>query len=397
MDINNNSKEMRWLNFLHLYQPVNEDAHNIKDATEKSYLRIVRALEEHPEIKFTVNITGCLFLRWEELGFQDLILRIKDLINKKQIELVGSAAYHPLLPLIEEDEIRKQINENEKILRKYLGQDLKLRGFFCPEMAYSKKVGKIIKEQGYDWIILDEISYNGSVGQVDCSKVYLDKNTKLKIIFRSRSDSYNYVPEIVEKSLRRDDIKLMVTATDGELYGLRHEDPTGEFENLLKKENLDTKLFSEYISENDIFKKIKLLNSSWDTTEEEMGKENFYSLWNDKDNDIQQSIWKLANLAYKNYRNNLEDENVYWIRWHLVRGLASCTFWWASAKDFSHVYGPYAWSPDLVERGINELIRSIRAVEDERSRKTKIKSEKLYIKIKQKVWNKHWTYYWKKN
>ena len=106
-------------------------------------------------------------------------------------------------------------------------------------------------------------------------------------------------------------------------------------------------------------------------------------------------MWELANLAYKTADKYKEDKDYHWARWHLTRGLASCTFWWASAKDF-RLFGPISWSPDEIERGANELIRSIRALDDTATRKTKIKAEKLYIKIKKMVWEKHWTYYWKK-
>jgi hypothetical protein len=80
----------------------------------------------------------------------------------------------------------------------------------------------------------------------------------------------------------------------------------------------------------------------------------------------------------------------------MVRGLASCTFWWASAKDFKHNFGPYAWNPDEIERGLEELIRSIRSLENEKLRADKLKAEKIYLKIKAMIWKRHWQYYWKK-
>ena len=112
---------MKWINFLHLYQPMNAEAATIKEATEKSYYRIVRALEEHPDIRFTLNISGCLLIRWDELGLEEIIKRIDNLIKKGQIDLVGTAAYHPLLPLISEEEAKRQIGENKNILKKYFG------------------------------------------------------------------------------------------------------------------------------------------------------------------------------------------------------------------------------------------------------------------------------------
>ena len=63
---------MLWINFLHIYQPVNTDAYIIREATDRSYLRLIRALEEHSDLHFTFNISGCLFLRWKELGYHDI-------------------------------------------------------------------------------------------------------------------------------------------------------------------------------------------------------------------------------------------------------------------------------------------------------------------------------------
>jgi predicted glycosyl hydrolase (DUF1957 family) len=387
---------MLWINFIHLYQPSNADAHIIKEATDFSYYRIVRALEEHPNIKFTLNITGCLVLRWEDMGYHDLIERVKKLISKKQIELVGTASYHPILPLIPEQEAIKQIKNQEKILKKYFGIRSKPKGFFLPEMAYSPKIGKLIKKLGYKWLILDEIAYNGKLGQVDFSKIYRDKTTGLKIIFRSRNLSKSYVPDKLWSYAKKEkDNGLFITATDAELYGLRHIDHTAEFEKLLKYKNLKTLTASEFIEQNKFLEETKLLSSNWESTEKDLKNNLPFALWYDKKNKIQQKLWELTNLVYKTVEKNKKDKNSYWARWFLVRGMASCSYWWASAKDF-RLFGPISWSPDEIERGTNELIRSIRALESEKTRKDKMKAEKLYIKIKQMVWQKHWTYYWKK-
>ncbi|MFH1427926.1 MAG: polysaccharide deacetylase family protein [Patescibacteria group bacterium] len=393
---NKKNNKLTWINFLHLYQPVNVDGHLIKEATEMSYLRLIRGLEEHPNIKFTLNITGCLFLRWEELNYFDLIKRLKNLVKKGQIELVSSAAYHPLLPLIPEKEARKQIKENESILKKYFGKNFKAKGFFLPEMAYSKKIAKLIKKLGYQWIILDEIAYNGKLKQVDYSQVYQDKASGLKIVFRNRQLSKSYVPQTILDLIKKQNYcNPVITATDGELYGLRHNDPTAEFEKLLSSKNLETLTVSKFISSKKAIKELNTIPSSWETTTEELKAGKPYILWYDKENDIQMRIWQFANLVYRTIEEYRNDVNHSWARWHLVRGLASCSFWWASAKDF-RLFGPISWSPDEIERGINELIRAIRALDNSNTRRIKIKAEKLYIKIKQMVWQKHWTYYWKR-
>ncbi len=387
---------MLWLNFLHLYQPVNKDDYVIKEATEKSYLRVVRGLEEHPNIHFTFNITGCLFLRWEDLGYFDLIKRIKKLVQKGRLELTGSAAYHPLLPLIDKKEVKRQIQENEEILKKYLGKDFKLKGFFLPELAYSPEVAKIIKSFGYKWILLDEFAYNGHIGKVDFGQVYIDGFSGLKIIFRSRKFSNNYVPEIILKLLNQkiQTLNTIITATDGELYGLRHNDPDAIFEQTLKRQNLDTLTFSEFIEQHPAKLQIKPITSSWETTKKDLKVKKPFSLWYDPANKIQMKLWELTNFACSLIEKNKKDKNYYWARWHLVRGLASCTFWWASARDFRHVFGPISWGPDEIERGLNEFIRAIRSLDNPYTKQDKLKAEKMCSKIRLMVWTKHWNEYW---
>ncbi len=384
---------MKWINFFHIYQLANADSYIIEEATEESYKRICRALEEHPKIRITMNITGCLVLRWKQLGYGDLVERLKRLVKKGQLELVGSASYHSLLPLIPQKEIKKQIEEDIDILKKNFGHDLKLRGFFFPEMAYGKEAARIVKKMGFEWIILDEISLTGRLGEVDFDQIYSDKSSGLKVVFRSRKYSSCFFPTFIKEN--PEEKGLFITGTDGELYGLRHKDQPGDFEDLLKRKDLETQIISEFIDDGGRPKPADLVPSSWESTEEELKNGNSYYLWYHKGNEIQEKIWELANLAYDIVDKFKKDRNYNWARWHLVRGLASCTFWWASEKDFTPVFGPYAWSPDQVERGTNELVRAIRSLDDVTTRQVKIDAEKLYLDIKHLVWEKHWTYYWK--
>ncbi|MFH1661587.1 MAG: polysaccharide deacetylase family protein [Candidatus Falkowbacteria bacterium] len=395
-----------WINFLHLYQPATVDNETVIEATEKSYTRIIRALIKNPDIKFTLNIAGCLVERWEKLGYEKLIKDIKKLIENNQVELTGSAAYHAFLPLLPKNEAERQIKLNEKILKKYFGENLKLNGFFIPEAAYSKDVAKIIKKLGYKWILLDEISLGEKNNEINYFTKYIDKNSGIFICFRSRDLSKSYVPQTifdiimpranVNKNKLEPKIKnkIAITATDAELYGLRHNDISRTFEKLLEKDKIKTALISEHLNNLKRKKIIKPIASSWESTEEELKKNLPYHLWYNKKNKIQKNLWKLANFAIKSVCAHKDDENYQWARLHLDKGLSSCTFWWASAKDF-RLFGSISWSPDEIERGTNELIRSIRAIENVTARKTKIKAEKLYIKIKTMVWQNHWKYYWK--
>lgn len=386
---------MLWINFLHFYQPVNKEESAIREATEKSFLRVLRGIEENENIKFTLNINACLFLRWDEMGYSTIFTRLKKLLRAGRLELTGNAAYHPLLPLIPKAEQERQIKEAEKIFFKYLGDDWQPKGFFMSEMAYGKDTAKLIKSLGYNWIILDEIAYSGKLKQVDCQKNYFDKASGLQVVFRNRKLSNTYVPESIIRLLEKKSSETVISASDGELYGLRHEDPTAEFEKVLKHPSLETGLLSSYLAEEREKENITITASSWESSEAEVADNTPYLIWQDKDKEIQKRLWKFVNFVYQICEEYRHDRNRRWSRWHLVRGLASCTFWWASEKDFKHNFGPFAWSPDEIERGMNELVRAVRSIDDVASRDQKIEAEKIYLDLKRIIWEKHWKVYWK--
>jgi len=405
---------MLWLNFFHFYQPANAEFYNIRKALDKSYWRLLRLLEEHPDLKMTANVSGCLLERLAEAGEKAFLDRLKFLVKKGRLELTGSAAYHGFLPLLPAAEVIRQIRTNEKILRHHFGKAYKPAGFFLPEMAYTPALASLIKRLGYDWIIVDEIAYSAGLGpRPDFGCIYMDAGSGLKVIFRDRELSAAYPPDKLwpifaklEKEpapktgalAKTDEPKIFITATDAELYGLRHEDPTAELEKIVKLKKLKTLTLSGFIKSRGKKKPVavKLTPSSWESSPREVRDGRPFTLWQDKSNKIQANLWQLADLSLALGEKYKKDKNYYWYAWHLVRGLASCTFWWASGRDFKPVFGPYAWSPDEVERNLEDLIRSVRSFEEPRTKRAKLAAEKYYLKIKKLLWEAHWKKYWQK-
>lgn len=385
---------MTWINFLHFYQPANIEEFYVREALDNSYYRLLKLFQESPDLKTTINISACLLQRLEEMGEIDFINSIKRLYEEGRLEITSSAAYHGLLPLLPEKEIRKQIEESEEVLKRFFGQDFKAKGFFLPEMAYSKKVAKIIKEFSYEWIILDEIS--ASDRRLDFEKPCIDKDSDLKVVFRNRKISRSYPPDYLKNLLDNNKEKeLIISGTDAELYGLRHKDPSGEMEKIAKNDKIKSQSISEYISSAGTeLQKVKLRNSSWESEEIDISQNRGFALWFDKRNKLHRDLWKLAYLSLSLEDKYPNEDNMYWHRWHMVRGLASCTFWWASDNDFSESFGPRAWNPDIVEKGLEDLIRSVRSITDKDSLKDKLKAEKIYLKIKKNLWRKHWLSHW---
>ncbi len=382
---------MLWLNFIHLYQPANSHSERIKEATDKSYLRLTRLLEEHEDLHFTANISACLLERLRDEGYGDLLKRWQKLISAGRLELVGSAAYHAFLPLLPETETIHQIKRQEEITLDILGVNIKGGGFFLPEMAYTPALAKLVKGLGYDWLILDEASLPAD-SLNNTGSAYLDENSKLKVVVRQRDLSNAYAPDLIQGLMEQVDApKLLVTATDAELYGLRHEDPTAELEKMAGLHGLDSETISVFLAKANLVS-AKFRSASWETNWQEDNNQPFF-VWHDRRNRLQLDLWKLVNIVIAAGNKYADDKNFSWYRWHLDRGLASCVFWWASGRDFFHNFGPKAWNPDEVENGLNDLVRAVRSLEDEGSRKEKIIVEKLVADIRWRLWRKHWQKY----
>jgi len=277
-----------------------------------------------------------------EYGYQDFLEQIKDLSQKGQIELVGSAAYHPLLPLLPKTEISRQIRLNEDINQKYFGKSWNPKGFFLPELAYDKKTAQIIQELGYQWIVLDEIAYQGQFGQVLFNKAYKTEN--LKIVFRNRGlsllffgkwlDSIDKFFTSIKKDGRSD--KFLITAFDGENLGHHRKHLADLWAKILKDSNIQNITYSEYL---DILKdgpprEIKPLDSSWATEIKDLQKSIPYPLWSHPKNQLHQYQWQLTNLFLSLIKQAEDNPNYKEIRKILDKALASDQYWWAAIKPF---------------------------------------------------------------
>src|SRR3990167_1120712 len=150
---------MKWANFIHIYQPPAQKEIWIRRITKESYRKLFSGFLTLPKVRLTLNINSILCELLERWGGEDVIDDIRELIKQGKLELTGSAKYHAFLPLLPEEEMERQIRLNEEGLDRYFGGLWEKKGFFSPEMAYSKKVAEVANRMGYKWIIIDELSF----------------------------------------------------------------------------------------------------------------------------------------------------------------------------------------------------------------------------------------------
>ena len=385
---------INWINFLHIYQPPYQEPELVQKIAKESYWPLVNTLKNNKTAKITLNFSGCLLEHLYNIGEEKLLEEFKNLVANKQIELVSSARYHPILPLLPIKEIKRQITLNDQILKQAFDQYYQPTGFFLPEMAYSLKVAKIIKQLGYKWIILDEIAYKGKLGLVDYNKKYKIKNLGLNIVFRNRNLSNTFPPQtMLGYTKKSNPPTYLISATDGEMYGHHHNDWTNLFEKSLRHSQIKTLTVSQYLKALPEKAESTIpISSSWESTPQELEKKIPFALWQDSKNKIHQNLWELRKIAIRAISKSKEiGENYNWARHHLDRGLSSCAWWWAGGKKLG-VFDFITWNPDAIEKGLKELISSIRSLKNV-SKKTKLEAEKYYHLLIKEIWKKHWKKY----
>ena len=364
---------MLWANFLHFYQPPTQKKIWVDRITTEAYRPVLKGLLEHPAARVTFNINGVLLDLWEEFGHKDVIEMVGQLLDKKQIELTGSAKYHPLLPKIPEDEIKRQIELNALTIKKYFGE-YQPQGFFPPEMAYDAVVAKAAKEMGFSWIIAEELS---CPGKVQYDRIYQEQETGVTLFFRERETSYKILSgqlgtgklflDVLGDRLQKNE--YLLTGMDGETFGHHRPGMDRALMELLSLESVPTVLISELPEKFPQVERVEPRPSTWALMEKDLEKKVPFARWDDPDNEIHKMQWELTELAIKAVRDSKDPGKA---REMLDRAIHSDQFWWASARPW--------WSLEMIERGAFELKEAVLATPDA-AEESKRKAQELYYSI----------------
>lgn len=352
--------QLVWANFLHLYQPPTQKPYWVKRVAEESYRKLFQGLVREPQAKVTMNINGVLLELLEQCGFQDIITDIKTLLARGQLELTGSAKFHPLLPFLPTDEIIRQVRLNEETLVRFFGSAWQRRGFFPPEMGFSPELARTVASLGYRWVIVDELSFPRERGPVDYGTIYdVEGLSEFSIFFRERRMSWvilsgqigtgKLLIQSLGSRLKRNE--YLLTAMDGETFG--HHRPGLEqllFE-IYRAQQLPTVLVSDLLSSFP-HQVISPIASTWALMEKDLERQKPFSRWQDEDNEIHKTQWELTRLALETIRlAPTSDPGYAHARELLDRAIHSDQYWWASARPW--------WSIEMIERGAKELYDTI--------------------------------------
>lgn len=351
---------MRWSNFFHIYQPPEWNADIVRRVSAQAYRPLVKILEQHPGLKITLNLTGSLTEQLAALDLDDVLSGFQGLMAKGQIELVGSAMYHPILPLLTADEARREIHLQHELHRRVFGDVYKPEGFYPPEMAFAPWLEPLLLELGYTWVIVDEIAIGGEIGKIDFTHRYTTPGG-LGLVPRNRhmSDFLSFKADIQHadeawKTIAEDarSSRELITAMDGENLGHHRVGVDQLWEKLVTHPEVTTATISEYRKAltTDIVSAIT--PSSWSSQVYEITGNVPFGLWNSPTNPIHKLQWQLTHAVIAAVRRSVNDPNWAAGRLLLDQALTSDKYWWASASPW--------WDVTIVIRETQRLADVIR-------------------------------------
>nr|MDO8087810.1 hypothetical protein [Candidatus Sigynarchaeum springense] len=337
----------------------------MKDINETCYEPLFRMLLDNPDFKCTFNINTVLLDLLMDHGLTRTIDLLKELEAKKQIEIVGSGKFHPILPLIPKQEVLHQIEMQEYDLKKTFPGWTK-DGFFPPEMAISPGIASLVADEGYKWVLSSGIACPSEWAY---DKIYKNSDGNSYLFFRDDviSNEISFKKTSVDFFIEK--LKVLyntqhyiITAQDGETFGHHVKNYEKTFLEKAMRMAIDDKDI-ELVFISDLpahFKaggKVRPVASSWSTSQADLDYNNPYPLWNHPDNPVHRiqfkflkNIFELVYMLEANPGAKPIQETIT-ARYFLDRGLHSCQFWWASATQG-------LWSPNLILRGSELLLRA---------------------------------------
>lgn len=352
--------------FLHAYQPPTQYPEVTLKIAQESYRPLIQSLIDYPQAKVTLNLTASLTEQLVNEQEDELLNKIGYLVNQGQIELTETAAYHPLLTMIPDQEIIRQSEVNNYINRKAIGEEVyQPRGYFLPEMVYERRVVEAIAKMGYEWVILDESAFPSATAVQKSeeehfqlhigNRIYKLNKVPLSVYFRNRPISLMiaFNDELTIKELTQSLAKhfligqeyYVVLAMDAETFGHHNPSNLDLLNEIFQHPNFDLVTISEISTFGFDEQEIEPVRSTWGVTLEDENQKRTFPRWDNPSNPVHQLQWELYNLAlsFSNHQNPEPDL--------LDRALHSDQFWWAS-------YNP-CWHPGLYQRGAEMLRDSV--------------------------------------
>jgi 4-alpha-glucanotransferase len=144
---------------LHNHQPVGNFGWVIAENCDTAYVPMLDALDRYPGVRLSLHYTGPL-LEWFAAERPDILDRLRALVARGQVEILGGGYYEPVLAsLPERDRVGQLVRMGDE-LETILGR--RPRGAWLAERVWEPDLPTSLVAAGYEWTILDDAHFRAA-------------------------------------------------------------------------------------------------------------------------------------------------------------------------------------------------------------------------------------------
>jgi len=236
---------------IHNHQPVGNFDFVFEDAYQRAYLPFLEVLEAHPKIRLAQHYSGILF-EWILRHHPDYINRLRQLVERQQVEMMTGAYYEPILMTIPDRDQKGQILKLTKTIEQHTGY--KAQGLWLAERVWEPHLPKPLREAGIIYTIVDDSHFKyAGLKENQLTGYYVTEEQGVPLNIFPISERLRYtIPfgepeetlEYIQKVANLGENRIAIFADDGEKFGVW---PT-TYEHVFKRGWLDR--FFQMLEEN---------------------------------------------------------------------------------------------------------------------------------------------------
>lgn len=141
---------------IHAHQPCGNFGNVFEKAFKDSYLPFIELLEKYPRVHMGLHYSGPL-LSWIEHNRPEYFVRLKALVNSKQVEMVGGGFYEPILVSIPPQDQREQVTRLADYLEQHIGQ--RPTGAWIAERVWEPQLPSALAAANVNFTLVDDIHF----------------------------------------------------------------------------------------------------------------------------------------------------------------------------------------------------------------------------------------------
>lgn len=138
---------------MHNHQPIGNFGWVNEEQYQKAYEPLVACLERHPGVKLGLHYTGSL-LDWLAEAHPDFLERVRALVERGQVEIVGGGFYEPVLAVLPEADRVGQLTALADAVEERFG--VRPEGMWLAERVWEPGLPHSLAEAGMRWTVVDD-------------------------------------------------------------------------------------------------------------------------------------------------------------------------------------------------------------------------------------------------